>query len=276
MPETDAYTPPGQAAIGQILNLDRYSLHDLKGPRGRALVADCLASLAETGSYSLPGVMNPAAIEAALGEISPLMADQAFLHRQSHNIYFLKNGNQLPSDHPALARQETSNRVLACDQLQGTVIRRVYEWPALAAFIAATLGKDQLFPMADPLARLNVMSYGKGQGIGWHFDRAVFTVTLLLQAPERGGQFLYRRNLRSETDPNHDGVARLLRGEDQEVRRLPLEPGTLNLFAGRYAAHRVTEVEGDRQRLIAVLSFMERPDVVFSADDRRQFYGRDG
>ena len=41
--------------------------------------------------------------------------------------------------------------------------------------------------MADPLACLNVMSYSPADGLGWHFDRAEFTVTLLLRAAGAGG-----------------------------------------------------------------------------------------
>jgi hypothetical protein len=118
------------------------------------------------------------------------------------------------------------------------------------------------------------MGYGADDGIGWHFDRAEFTVTLLLQAPEAGGVFEYRRNLRTAAEPNYDGVAHLLAGEDPEVRALAVRPGTLNVFAGYRSPHRVTPVSGDRMRLIAVLSFMEQPEVRFSAEDRRQFYGR--
>jgi hypothetical protein len=50
--------------------------------------------------------------------------------------------------------------------------------------------------------------------------------------------------------------------------------GTLNVFAGRYAAHSITPVDGDAMRIIAVLSFVDEPDYRFSAQDRRQFYGR--
>jgi hypothetical protein len=85
-----------------------------------------------------------------------------------------------------------------------------------------------------------------------------------------------RRDLRTEDDPNYDGVARLLAGEDAEVRTLPLQPGTLYVFAGHDAAHRVTPIEGARQRLIAVPSFMNQPDVMFTPEDRVQFYGRAG
>ena len=65
---------------------------------------------------------------------------------------------------------------------------------------------------------------------------------MLLQAPVSGGEFQYRSGLRSDTDPNYEGVARLLAGEDQHVRTLSLSSGTLNVFRGKNTAHRVTTV----------------------------------
>ena len=69
-------------------------------------------------------------------------------------------------------------------------------------------------------------------------------------------------------------MVRLLHGEDAHVAELHLAPGTLNVFVGLRSPHRVTPVTALPSRLIAVLSFMERPDVTFPAVDRRRFYGR--
>ena len=69
------------------------------------------------------------------------------------------------------------------------------------------------------------MAYRDGEALNWHFDRSEFTTTLLLQAPEQGGEFIYRTDLRSDDDPNYDGVAKLLRGEDPEVKTLKLVGG---------------------------------------------------
>ena len=120
------------------------------------------------------------------------------------------------------------------------------------------------------------MAYRAGERLNWHFDRAEFTVTLLLQAPDAGGAFQYRSGLRSEADPNYEGVARLLAGRDEHAQTLPLAPGTLNVFKGKNTAHRVTPVEGRRPRIIAVFSYYERPDVSFSDAERLGFYGRTG
>ena len=110
--------------------------------------------------------------------------------------------------------------------------------------------------------------------MGWHFDRSEFTTTLLIQAPESGGDFQYRTDLRSDDDPNLDGVARLYAGDDPEMKTLRLAPGTLNVFKGKNTAHQVTPVRGDRRRMIAVFSYYERPGVLFSESERLGFYGR--
>ena len=128
--------------------------------------------------------------------------------------------------------------------------------------------------MDDPLACINVMAYRHGQALNWHFDRAEFTTTLLLQAPEAGGEFEYARNLRSDDNPNYEAVGRLISGAEP-VTRLTLQPGTLNVFHGRNTAHRVTEVAGNKPRVMAVFSFFEEPGVTFSEQDRISFYGRD-
>ena len=134
--------------------------------------------------------------------------------------------------------------------------------------------KEALFPARDDLARVNVMAYREGEALNWHFDRSEFTTTLLLQAPEEGGEFIYRTDLRSDDDPNYDGVAKLLRGQDPEVKSLTLSAGTLNVFRGKNTAHKVGTVKGGRERLIAVFSYFDRPGVVFSREDQLGFYGR--
>ena len=70
------------------------------------------------------------------------------------------------------------------------------------------------------------------------------------------------------------GVARLLRGQDNEVKTLPLGAGTLNVFKGKNTAHRVTPAKGARERIVAVFSYYERPGVMFSKEEQVGFYGR--
>lgn len=257
-----------------ILDLDRFPLDRPGSPEWHTLVARCRADLADNGMFNLEGLVRPAAIERALGEIRPVMETLSFTHRRSHNIYFKKDIPGLPADHPALHRVETVNHTVCSDQIPESVPLWIYEWPQFAVFLAAAMNKEMLFAMRDPLARVNVIAYREGEALNWHFDRSEFTTTLLLQPADAGGEFQYRSNLRTENEPNYDGVARLLAGQDNEVRTLRLGAGTLNVFKGKNTAHRVTPARGARERVIAVFSYYERPGVMFSKEEQMGFYGR--
>ena len=262
------------AVMQSILDLDRWPVNALDCERGRALVARCRDELAETGMFSLDALIRPGALQAAVDEVEPLFSTASFTHAREHNIYFDDDIGDLDAGHPALSRVTTVNRTICGDQIPASTIARVYEWQPLIDFLAAALEKRRLYPMADPLGRINVMAYRAEERLNWHFDRAEFTITILMQAPLSGGEFQYRSGLRSDSDPNYEGVARLLAGEDERVQTLPLVPGTLNVFKGKNTAHRVTPVEGERPRIVAVFSYYETPDVAFSDTERLGFYGR--
>lgn len=257
-----------------ILDLGNYPLHLSGSAAWRALIAQCRDGLVRDGMFNLEGFLLPSAVAQALSEVRPVLDNHSYTHRRTHNIYFRKELPGLPPDHPALQTVETVNHTICADQIAGSVLLKLYEWPPFAAFLAAVLGKDALHPMRDPLARVNVMAYRDGEALNWHFDRSEFTTTLLLQAPEKGGEFVYRTDLRSDDDPNYAGVARLLRGEDPDVKSLTLSAGTLNVFRGKNTAHKVSTIIGQRERTIAVFSYFDRPGVVFSAEEQIGFYGR--
>ena len=260
----------------QVLDLDRWPLDALDEARRQALVDRCRNELLHTGMFSLSGLIRPEALCTCATELEPLFDSVAFVHAREHNIYFDDEIGGPEAGHPAFSLFTTINLTICGDQVLGSLIARIYEWQPLIDFLAAAMDKPRLYPMADPLGRINVMCYRAGERLNWHFDRAEFTTTMLLQAPLSGGEFQYRSDLRSDTDPNYDGVARLLAGEDRHVRTLSLSSGTLNVFRGKNTAHRVTTVEGSHARIIAVFSYYEAADIAFSDAERLGFYGRTG
>jgi hypothetical protein len=258
----------------EILNLDRYPLDREGSPEWKALVDKSIADLEATGMFNLEEFVLPGIAQKAASEIAPLMATQSYTHKRVHNIYFQPEIPELATDHPALRKVETINHTICADQIANSLVLSIYEYAPFARFLAATMGKQSLHTMQDPLARANVMSYRQGEALNWHFDRSEFTTTLLLQEPELGGEFEYRSDLRSANDPNYAGVASLLEGRDPDVKRLRLKAGTLNVFRGKNTAHRVTTVQGNVDRMIAVFSYYENPGVMFSPQERVGFYGR--
>ena len=257
-----------------LVNLEEFPLDAPDCAAYAALVARCKADLAAGGMFNLDGFLRGNVAQAEVMRLSPIIDADSFRHARTHNIYFKPSVDGLASDHPALQTFETSNNTICADQLAGSAVEQIYKWPAFIAFLTEVMEKPALYPMKDRLAAYNVMRYKEGQALNWHFDRSEFTVTLLLQAPDAGGVFEYRTDLRTADDPNYDGVVSLLAGEDADLQQMAVVPGTLNVFRGVNTPHRVTAIKGDTPRVIGVLTYFERPDVEFSDSEQLGFYGR--
>lgn len=262
--------------MNRLIDLQNYPLHRLESEAAQQLVAQCVEDLERRGMFTLKGFMRSEVIDEILPGLLTKFRHESFTHEREHNIYFsndIDNIEDIPADHPALARVKTINHTLCGDQL-AEPLRQIYLWSGMTEFLARVMHKPILYPMDDPLACANVMGYYEGEGLNWHFDRSEFTTTLLLQSPLQGGEFQYRQALRSEQDPNFDGVARLIRGEDPRVKTLQLCAGDLNVFKGRNTAHRVTPPVGESARVVAVFSYYETPGRMFSDEENLGFYGR--
>ena len=260
--------------MNHLIDLDRYPLDRLDSDAGKALLARCRDELERDGLFNLVGLLRAEVISELLSNLRPLMASASFTHRRRHNIYFLPQVDDLPAEHPALQQLETVNHTLCADQFAGNALVQLYQWRPFAEFLAAVNAIPQLYPMDDPLACLNVMGYREGEALNWHFDRAEFTTTLLLQSAEQGGEFEYMTGLRGDHNPNYDGIGEFLGGDQNDVNRLKLDAGTLNVFRGKNTLHRVSPVRGAQERMIAVFSYYERPNVQFSREENLGFYGR--
>jgi hypothetical protein len=272
---TLSFDHAAQQQMRHLLNLERYPIDRLGSPEGVDLVDHCRAALLEHGMFDLVGFVQAAAIPQLLAQVWPRIDSEGYRHARRHNIYFRDQIPGLADDHPVLAQFETAHRTLSGDQLTATAIERIYEWPPLRDFLSRVMDLPRLFLMDDALARLNVIGYGPGDALNWHFDRSQYTTTLLIRAPEAGGEFQYRSSLRSDTDPNYEGVARVVTGHDSGIAVHSMGAGTLNVFAGRNTAYRVTAVRGETSRLVAVFSYYDREGVSMSRAERIGFYGRD-
>lgn len=258
-----------------LIDLNTYPLDAPGTHRWHRLVEEARADLTRDGVFSLPDFIRADALAPLLAHIKPRLQSEAFRHARRHTIYFRDDMPGLPDTHPARTPLETVIHTLCSDQLRDTGLWPLYHEAGLRDFLAAVMGMPALYPMDDPLAGLNVMGYGAGDALNWHFDRSAFTTTLLLQEPESGGAFEYVRDLRSDDSPNYDAVGALLDGALKPAV-LPLSAGTLNVFKGQNTAHRVSPVEGSRARIICVLSYFDRPGVAFTETERLGFYGRTG
>jgi hypothetical protein len=260
--------------LTDIVDLAAYPIDRLDGPEGTARLAHWRRALQADGVLVMPGFLTRSAVRTILGEAGPVL-EHCYYCAHSHNAWLAANDETLPGDHPRNVANISDLGCIADDQIPpDSMLRRVYDAPEVREAIAAILDVPALHQYEDPLGSLNVNLQRAGQQLNWHYDNADFVTTVLLQEPDGGGAFEYCPNLRRPDDENYDGVARVLRGERDAVRTLAIEPGALVLFRGRYSLHRVTPVEGDTPRIIAILSYDTKPGVMLTEYTRKLFYGR--
>ena len=258
----------------QFIDAERYPIVDLESAAGRDLVAQGRQQLDTDGTCVLEGFLRPEAAARARAELQGLLG-QAYYCEKTHNPYLAPNDPGFADDHPRNLQQLSDLGALADDQIpDGSVLRQLYLWDRLQAFVAALLGVERLYPYADPLGSLNLNVFRPGQQLGWHYDNADWAITLMLQPAEAGGVYEYVPWIREPDDEHYDAVGHVLAGARETVRELALGPGSLVLFRGRYSLHRVTPVRGTLPRLVAVLSYDTEPGVRLTEHNRLLFYGR--
>lgn len=265
----------GAMAPQDVINLARYPIGDPDNPERAALVKS-LRDYLDTHQYvALPDFILPEARLRAVAEID------AVSHEANHNSSFrncylsrVKNPS-LPEDHPINIFEDTSNWILAYDQLPDTSpLKTLYHWDAVRDFVAEIVGEDRLYDNEDPYQPVNVLIYNDGDRSSWHFDSVnAFTVTLMLQAPEEGGDFELVPNLREDELDNPDGIRAVLEGKGQPPVPVAREPGALCIFRGCTALHRVAPVKGATQRLMAVMVYEDQPGVVGRPDVNETIFG---
>jgi len=269
-----ATTGPSASAYDDVVDLGRYPINDPAGSAYQALVQACQDQLRDQGVAQLAGFLTPAAVGQMLALTSELTA-RAWASDQTHTVYFEPADDAGGPDHPRALMQHSAKKAIAYDQIPpGAPIRRLYESDDLTRFIAAVLGKQVLYRSADPLDALEIAVFGAGDELGWHYDKSEFSVTVMYQQADAGGHFDYYPWLRDGRDENYPGVQKILLGDCGDALRLPGSPGTLAVFRGQHALHRVTAVSGPRPRINSVLTYGEHPDMKLSELTQQLFYGR--
>ncbi len=250
---------------------------DRHATRSEAFIEKCKEQLEENGVLSLPGFIRPAALHV-IREEAEIKQGKAYYCTQHHSVYLTAPDASFPSDHPVNRQVESSKGCICDDDIdEFSPLRILYDAPEFREFVMAVTGESALHPYADRLSSINIHYAQRGQELGWHFDNSSFAITLLIEKPEAGSRFEYVKDVR-DTDAgvtNYDTVASVLDGA-VEPQILDMDPGTLVLFKGRNALHRVTPNEGDKTRVLAVLAYNSEAGVELSESARMTFYGRSG
>ncbi len=260
---------------GLVVDLRRYPIEGRADPR-RAAIVEKLRRDLETQQYCvMPGFITDAALSAVLAEVDRVKAS-AYRNRSRRNCYLYREGDAaLPADHPKNMFFEASYSMIGNHLLPATSsLKGLYNWPAMIAFVADIVGAPALYQNEDKYQPVNVNCYSEGDQSAWHFDSwNAFTLTLMLQAAEAGGEFQIVPNTRTDSDPKFDDLAKVLRGDRSRVVTVPREPRALVIFRGCNSVHRVTPVLGTKQRLMAIFVYENAPGIQGDSKVNETVYG---
>ena len=258
-----------------IIDLDAYPLDQPDSDRYRTMVNDLAEKLNTDQVCTLPRFLRDnirrEEIDRAM-EVLP-QANPAHSYR---NVYLERSKSEdLPDDHPRNILAEASYKMLGAHLLpEDSALKTLYRWDLFRSFVADVTGSNELYPSADAYQPVNVLCHEPGDKSAWHFDSTnSFTMTLTLQSPEDGGVFEMSPNIRSAENPNLEGLAALLKGDRSTVKQFDREDGALMMFRGCHSAHRVTEVRGNRPRLMCVMVYEDKPGVVGDPVVNETVYG---
>lgn len=260
------------------IDFARYPL-DRGGPALDRIIAEARAALDRDQFCSLPGFLRADAVAEAASEAASLR-ERANPAESLRNCYLQRRGDpSLPQDHPRNLMQRARYRMIAADLLPGTShLKTLYFWEPFQRMVVAIVGEAKLYPNEDRLQPVNVICYGPGDRSAWHYDSTnAFTMTLMLQGAEKGGVFELAPNTRaSAEDEDIPYMTDVLTGRSDRVRVVSRTAGELTIFRGCKALHRVSPVEGDRTRLMAVFVYETEPGVRGDPEVNLTVYGRTG
>ncbi len=257
--------------IKDIIDLKQYDL------KNENFLIRCRRALDEKGVLVLQKFLQPGAI-ASIQKEGDENRRLAFYTVSNHNIYLTPTDPEYPARHSRNRQVSSSKGCITTDQIPGgSALHTLYKAPLFREFLCAVLGETELFEYADPLSSINLHYANDGEELGWHFDNSSFAITLMIQKPDRGGEFEYVKDVRNADsgDMNFELAGRVLDGQIP-TNFLTMDEGALVLFRGRNSMHRVTPVEGDRTRMLVVLAYNAEPGISLSESARMTFYGRLG
>lgn len=254
------------------------------------------AQFESTGAVTFPEFITSASLEDILVQTRNC-EDNAFTTDDVHNAHLLPADPEFPGNSVRNFEMRTKVASLAFDELpQNSKLAELYRNPTVRQLVAAIVSKEVLYLSEDPLGCCSINVFRPGYYHSFHFDESEFSTTLMLQeaSVERTGLFQYTHPLRqNREDLALQPVAAAVKKYDEhnvpvllevdgdantdaapELHTLEFRPGTLSVFSGSKSLHRVTKVEGDQSRLVAVLTFASQPGFRNSAKVQKLFWGR--
>ena len=251
-------------------------IDDVKHPiKKQTYKSQCKEILDSDGVLVLKSFLQSSTIDLILREAKD-QEHLAYYCVNNHNVYLKPSDNSYSLNHARNRSVVSSKGCITDNQVPShSLLRALYNSEDFKSFLCSVLGEKALYKYDDNLSSINIHYANEGEELGWHFDNSSFAITLLIQKPNGGGSLEYIRNFRDSDNNimNYEGVSDLL-DDKFSPNILSMDPGSLVLFRGRNAVHRVTPIKGNRMRILSVLAYNSEPGIQLSESARMTFYGK--
>lgn len=278
------------AAAKEITNYINYSKYpinqfenDADGRYG-SLLRDSIEQINESGFVSLPSFLLLDAVDALTSCILELEKDGVgFYATDSHNV-FLDADEQsgvLSQLHPSRIQLNSSKHIINASDLllakEAPNLDEIFMSQPVLNFISSVM-ETKLYPSTDPFGKFYANIFREGDGLNYHFDRSEYSISLILQPSEEGGEFQFLPNSRTivegwdEMIVDIDDIAEAVAPHSLEIKRPKLAAGDLYLFRGQNSLHRVSEIQKGT-RINIIVTYNTEPNVRLNKYTLRKFFG---
>ncbi len=260
--------------LNDIVDLDTYPINQPSNQKYKDIINYNKKLLDNNGCCVLKNFIKEESINRMKQEAERKL-NKVYWTKDKHNPYFIKDDETLPKDHPKRIFTVRESGYINSDDLeQNSDLNHLHDSDEMLKFVSDCLGVYPLYKWVDPLGKNPYSIMHSGHYFPWHFDGNEFTLSILVQKSEKGGIFEYSPDLRSKDNENFENVTKVLRGDRNPVKSLDLDPGDLQIFKGRFSMHRVTKIEGNRSRYIALPCYVKDPYRVNKPEHSKQVYGK--
>ena len=241
--------------MNSIINSACYPIHDLDSQAVLDLLASAKAELTTFGACHFSQFLSPAGLSDCLKEAVSLESN-AHPSNNEYTPYYQKPDAGYPVGHPRNSTVRFAVRYVSRKLLsQVSPLRMIFEGDDLLRFLRELLPDEPLYRYSDSRGSLNYTVMAQDDQLGWHFDACELVASILLRPAGNGGNIEYIPAVRNADDENFSAVESILSGNDEQRIGVDFQPGDLVLFRGRHSLHRVTPIEGETTRLMALMSF---------------------
>jgi hypothetical protein len=258
--------------VGSIVDLNHYPLHEPQSQIYQRLLASAREQLGSSGCVRFSQFIGKQ-WQAELCVETEALAPLALFSREEYTPYGTAPDLSFPSGHPRCNPHHTTSGNVTRDLIpETTLIQRLYQSKLFQAFIADCLESDVIYPFRDPMRGLIINAMPDNTTLGWHFDANEFVVSLMTKRADGGGRFEYCPAIRNPGNENYPAVQDVLDDRSEQVIKLDLQVGDIQIFKGRFSLHRVAPTVGQRHTVI--FGYSREPGYIGSVASTMRVYGR--